>query len=121
TPGRTSTWHAQQISRTIAAIDWDGSGTANTGPADANNFGFTGCTDNQKTDSMNAFNDWANLEFNFRSGANELYGLYPIYPDAYKQPELTAGVIQQMKDQVLNVTSASTSPYPYVGASSLSI
>jgi len=73
-------------------IDWDGSGTDNSGTFDVNNIVSAGCSgqNNDRTDT-NDYNDWDNISFDFRGAAQSSFdGLMIIDPVDITPDEIAA-------------------------------
>lgn len=74
------------------SIDWDNDPSTSVGPANINNLGAQGCnSDTQIT--LNGFNDWSNLQFNFRGSSYFASGV-STDPDALN--EITIEALQQL-------------------------
>ncbi len=82
-----------------STINWD-SDTAPPWETDVtsniNNFGVSGCNTASSTEDEKGYNDWSNLELNFRRGLSSIDGLYAV-PEVL-QREADAEVLAQMED-----------------------
>jgi hypothetical protein len=87
---------------TGANIDWNQiGGVSGTVSVDANNVGITNCPlpTASSLQTYNSYDDWDNLQYNFRTGTSYLDG---VYPALNRVPEQTGQMYQTLKNNFFN-------------------